>query len=84
MLPLELEVQQGVRRMALAPRAGPVRCVLAVAADGCELVSLHSSALCMGQLTWRSLQQAPFFGQEIASFSYSEIVMIGSQFIAQN
>lgn len=61
----------------------PVGCVLAAAADGCELVSLHSSALCMGQLAWRSLQQASFFGQEIASFPYREMVMIGSQFITQ-
>lgn len=35
-------------------------------ADGCELVFLHSSALCTGQLTWNSLRQAPFFTQEMA------------------
>lgn len=64
-------------------RASPVRCVLAVAAAGCELVSLHSSPI-EGQLTWQSLQQAHFSGQEIASFSCRELVMICSQFIAQN
>lgn len=31
-----------------------------------ELVSLHSSALCTGQLTCTSLQQAPFFAHEMA------------------
>lgn len=60
----------------------PVRCALVMAADGCDRVSLHTRALCTGQLAWRSLQQAPFFGWEVASVSYREMVMIGSQFIA--
>lgn len=85
MLPMELEVQRGMQRAdGTGSESRPGGMCAAVAADGCELVSLHSSALCMGQLAWRSLQQAAFFRQEVASFSYGEMVMIGSQFITQN
>jgi len=69
LLPLELEAQWGVRRTGWLREPGALP---AGAADGGELVSLHSSVLCMGQLAWRPLQQASFFGQEIASFSYRE------------